>query len=115
MASIHRNIYWNYSTSRKFGPAKMRNASIGFAECVKPGGKPTSEHSLEMYHYPAIATSALFAIVSLTALTFNPCIALVRSFYPEHYNGCNRHRYFALWWFFLRHPIAVQGEGPSNG
>jgi hypothetical protein len=20
-----------------------------------------------------------------------------------------------LWWFFLRHPIAVQGEGPSNG
>jgi len=39
----------------------------------------------------------------------------VRACYPEHYNGCNRHRYLRLWWFFVRHPIAVQGEGPSNG
>jgi len=115
MASIDRNIYWFYSTSQKFGPAKMRNASIGFAECVKPGGKPTSTHSLELYDLPAIVTSLMFGCASLATITFNPYIALVRSFYPEHYNGCNRHQYFALWWFFLRHPIAVQGEGPSNG
>jgi len=114
-ASIDRNIFWYYSTSQKFGPAKMRNASIGFAQCVKPGGKPTGEHSLEMYNLPALVTSMMFGTASFLMLTFNPFISLVRAFYPEHYNGCNRHRYLKLWSFFLRHPIAVQGEGPSNG
>lgn len=115
IAPIDRKIYWYYSTSLKFGPGKMRNASIGFAQCVKPGGKPTAKHSLEMYDIPAIVTAALFMFAFLFLLTFNPFIALVRAFYPEHYNGCNRHRYLRLWMFFLHHPIAVQGEGPSNG
>lgn len=112
---MDRRVFWCYSTSQKFGPAKMRNASIGFAECVKPGGKPTAEHSLEMYHIPSIVTSMLFGVTALAILTFNPCVAIVRSLYPEHYHGCNKHRYLGLWWFFVRHPLAVQGEGPSNG
>jgi hypothetical protein len=115
MHPFDRKVIWSYSTCLKFGPAKMRNASIGFAECVKPGGKPTSGHSLELYNLPAIVTAAMFGSVGLIMLTFNPCIAIVRSFYPEHYHGCNRYRYLDLWWFFVRHPMAVQGEGPSNG
>lgn len=115
MAHIDFNILWYYSFSQKFGPAKMRNASIGFAQCVKPGGKPTSEHSLEMYFLPAIVTSSLFLTVSVALITFNPYIAVVRIFYPEHFHGCNKHRYLRLWMFFMRHPMAIQGEGPSNG
>lgn len=114
-ARIDRNICWYYSTSQKFGPNKMRNASIGFAQCVKPGGKPTSEHSLEMYDLPAIVTSSMFGIAVFLLWAFNPFIALVRAFYPEHFYGCNRLRYLRLWMFFVRHPVAVQGEGPSNG
>eukprot|EP00928_Gymnodinium_smaydae_P063264 TRINITY_DN46905_c0_g1_i1.p1 TRINITY_DN46905_c0_g1~~TRINITY_DN46905_c0_g1_i1.p1 ORF type:complete len:487 (-),score=81.89 TRINITY_DN46905_c0_g1_i1:181-1641(-) len=115
MARIDRNIIWVYSTSQKFGPAKMRNASIGFAQCVKPGGKPTEKHSLELYDLPSIVTSLMFGGTGVLICTFNPFIALVRCFYPEHYYGCNKHRYLSLWWFFVRHPVAVQGEGPSNG
>jgi len=112
---IDRNIFWYYGTSLKFGPTKMRNASIGFAECVKPGGKPTGEHSLEMYDMSPLTTALIFGSVSLLLLTFNPFISLIRAFYPEHYHGCNKGRYLDLWWFFLCHPVAVQGEGPSNG
>jgi hypothetical protein len=115
IAGIDRNVFWYYSTSQKFGPAKMRNASIGFAECVKPGGKPTAGHSLELYDLSAPVTSLMFGSAAIMMLIFNPFIAVVRSFYPEHFYGCNKHRYFALWWFFIRHPMAVQGEGPSNG
>jgi hypothetical protein len=57
----------------------------------------------------------MFGTAAILMLTFNPFIAMVRAFYPEHFYGCNKHRYFGLWYFFLRHPIAVQGEGPSNG
>lgn len=114
-ARIDRNIFWFYSTSQKYGPAKMRNASIGFAQCVRPGGKPTGEHSLEMYNLPALVTSCMFGFSAIVLFTFNPFIAIVRALYPEHYYGCNKNRYFGLWWFFVRHPIAVQGEGPSNG
>lgn len=115
MARIDRNISWYYCFSLKFGPAKMRNASIGFAQCVRPGGRPTAEHSLQLYDLPPIVTAAMFTCTGLAVLTFNPFVAIVRAFYPEHYYGCNKHRYFALWWFFVRHPVAVQGEGPSNG
>jgi hypothetical protein len=115
MARIDRRILWFYSTSQKFGPAKMRNASIGFAECVKPGGKPTGDHSLSMYDFPPWATCLLFGTTAFILVTFNPFIAVVRAFYPEHYYGCNKNRYFRLWRFFVKHPMAVQGEGPSNG
>ena len=29
--------------------------------------------------------------------------------------GVNSGRFLSLYWLFLRHPLAVQGEGPSNG
>lgn len=114
-AKIDKNMAWVYSTSQKYGPAKMRNACIGFAECVRPGGKPTCEHSLNLYFLPASVTSVIFASVTITLFIFGPFIALVRVFYPEHFYGVNKHRYFGLLWFFLRHPTAIQGEGPSNG
>merc|ERR1719465_255601 len=35
---------------------------IGFAECVRPGGKPTDAHCLDMYHQPGWATSLIYPI-----------------------------------------------------
>merc|ERR1712078_260721 len=57
----------------------------------------------------------VFLGAALFTLPLNPLIAVIRVFYPEHRDGVNRGRYLQLWWFFMRHPIAVQGEGPSNG
>ena len=33
----------------------------------------------------------------------------LQPFYPEHRRGVNKNDWIGLWWFFLRHPIAVQG------
>ena len=57
----------------------------------------------------------MFAPFALFALAFGPVIALLRVFYPEHRTGVNRHDRLRLFGFLLRHPVAVQGEGPSNG
>lgn len=117
-ALIHRadySIYWYMCTSTKLGPSVMRNGSISFAQCVKPGGRPTSDHCLSIYNFPGWMTAALSSSVILLLLCINPILAIIRIFYPEHSEGVNRGRYFDLFWLFLRHPLAVQGEGPSNG
>ena len=88
---------------------------IGFAECVRPGGKPTRDHCLKLYDLPAWLTSALFGATVLLVLTLGPFASFVRLFYPEHTAGVNQGRWAALYCFLLRHPLAVQGEGPSNG
>ena len=116
LASPHDlSIYWHSCFSQKFGPAQMRNATIGFAQCVRPGGRPTSDHCLALFDYHPLVTSAMFAPAVIFMLSFGPLIALIRVFYPEHRDGVNRGQYLKLWTFFLRHPCAVQGEGPSNG
>lgn len=46
--------------------------------------------------------------------TFGPSIAFVRLFYKEHREGVPKSM-LQLWWFLVRHPLAIQGEGPSNG
>ena len=51
MGHYDRQLLWHFSTSQKLGPTVMRSASIGFAECVRPGGKPTPEHCLHLYKY----------------------------------------------------------------
>ena len=76
--------------SQKLGAKVCRNGSIGFAESVKPGGKPTKKHSLEIYNWPAWFTSILFSIVAFLVVSINPLTALVRVFYPEHSGGVNR-------------------------
>jgi len=114
MAPIDRNMLWHAVMSQKLGPSVMRNASIGFAECVRPGGKPTADHCLSLYNYSSLVTSIMFAIPTVWLLAFGPAIALVRIFYPEHAEGVPKNR-LRLFWFFVRHPVAVQGEGPSNG
>lgn len=114
MASIDRNMIWHVTTSQKLGPVVMRNASLGFAECVRPGGKPTPVHCLSMYTLPGPVTTAVSGIVFLFLVTFNPAIAFVRLFYPEHSQGVPKSK-LRLYLFLLRHPTAVQGEGPSNG
>ena len=115
MSKFERDMSWYYCFSLKFGPAKVRNAVISFAECVKPGGKPTSDHCLNMYHFSPLTTCVMFSMACVWLLTISPFCAFVRIFYPEHYYGVNSGRYFQLFYFFLRHPLAIQGEGPSNG
>lgn len=114
MAPVDRNVMWYAITSQKLGPTVMRNASIGFAECVKPSGKPTPVHCLSMYDYAGPVTSAMFGSVAILLLIFSPAIAFVRLFYPEHAEGVPKNK-LRLFWFLLRHPLAIQGEGPSNG
>merc|ERR1719387_959670 len=60
MDKMDRSQLWYATFSQKYGPNIMRNASIGFAECVKPGGKPTDDHCLHLYAYSGITTSILF-------------------------------------------------------
>jgi hypothetical protein len=72
------------------------------------------DHALNLYKFPAPVTSAIWAVPALFVLVFNPTIALVRLFYPEHAEGVPKSR-ARLYWYFLRHPVAIQGEGPSNG
>jgi len=114
MDRMDRTMLWYSVTSQKLGPRTMRNASIGFAECVRPGGKPTSDHCLSLYSYSGLTTTLMFALPCILLLTFSPAIAFVRLFYPEHWWGVPKSR-LHLYWYFLRHPVAIQGEGPSNG
>mmetsp|Transcript_17420 Transcript_17420/g.32870 ORF Transcript_17420/g.32870 Transcript_17420/m.32870 type:complete len:495 (-) Transcript_17420:94-1578(-) len=114
MSKMERTFLWHSVFSQKLGPKVMRNASIGFAECVRPGGKPTSDHCLSLYNYSGPMTTVIFAFPLLLLLTFSPAIAFVRLFYPEHWWGVPKSR-LQLFWYFLRHPSAIQGEGPSNG
>ena len=115
MDRFDRDIMFTMSFSQKLGPSVMRNGSIGFAECVRPGGKPTSDHCLALYSYSAPLSSVIFSCAALVAATLNPVVALLRLAYPEHWEGVNRGRHWDLFVLFLRHPVAVQGEGPSNG
>ena len=114
---IDRAILWHGVTSQAFGPAMVRNASIGFAQCVRPGGRPTADHCLALFHYHPLVTSMIFAPAAILMFALGPLVALIRVFYPEHRQGVNgcRGNYLKLWWFFVRHPVAIQGEGPSNG
>jgi len=114
MDRMDRTMLWLSVTSQKLGPRVMRNASIGFAECVRPGGKPTVEHCLSLYNYSGVVTSVIFGVPLCLLITFSPAIALVRIFYPEHFEGVPKSK-LQLFWFLLRHPVAIQGEGPSNG
>jgi hypothetical protein len=113
-APIDRNLFWYSVMSQKLGPSVMRNASIGFAQCVRPGGKPTHEHCLEMYSLPGVVTTVLFGIPAFLIIAFTPAIALVRLFAEEHRTGVPKSK-FELFCFLVRHPSAIQGEGPSNG
>ena len=56
-----------------------------------------------------------FLVAALYAVALNPVIAFIRPFYPEHRQGVNSSDWLGLVWLFLRHPLVVQGEGPSNG
>eukprot|EP00933_Yihiella_yeosuensis_P051364 TRINITY_DN49293_c0_g1_i1.p1 TRINITY_DN49293_c0_g1~~TRINITY_DN49293_c0_g1_i1.p1 ORF type:complete len:499 (-),score=99.17 TRINITY_DN49293_c0_g1_i1:624-2009(-) len=114
-AKIDKMQLWYAVTSQKLGPTIVRNASISFAECVRPGGKPTPDHCLSCYNLPGYVTSIMFGIPALILFIFNPAIAFVRIWYPEHQYGVNRNDRVGIYWFLLRHPVAVQGEGPSNG
>mmetsp|Transcript_70939 Transcript_70939/g.125412 ORF Transcript_70939/g.125412 Transcript_70939/m.125412 type:complete len:461 (-) Transcript_70939:139-1521(-) len=114
MSSFDRTVAWYSVLSQKLGPVTMRNASIGFAECVRPGGKPTSDHCLNLYRLSGPMSSMVAAVPVLYVITFAPVIAFIRLFYPEHIYGVPKNP-LRLYWFFLRHPVAIQGEGPSNG
>jgi hypothetical protein len=72
------------------------------------------DHCLNLYNFPGAVTTLFTAPVALFLLAFNPAIAFVRLFYPEHAEGVPK-SLLRLYWFFLRHPVAIQGEGPSNG
>ena len=113
--TLDAQMTWYFCMSLKLGPSVARNASIGFAECVRPGGSPTKDHCLNLYGFPPIVTSVLFSVTTIGVLGLGPFTSLVRVFYPEHAEGVNKGRYLRLYFFFLRHPLAVQGEGPSNG
>jgi len=97
------------------GPCTMRNATLGFAQCVRPGGKPTATHCLDMYSLPGPLTGAIWLCAVALLLPLGPITSFIRLFYPEHATGVNSGRFLSLYWLFLRHPLAVQGEGPSNG
>merc|ERR1719375_1874583 len=75
---MDRTMLWYSVMSQKLGPSVMRNASIGFAECVRPGGKPTVDHALHLYNFSGQVTSVMFGIPVLFVLTFAPAIAFVR-------------------------------------
>eukprot|EP00929_Paragymnodinium_shiwhaense_P114533 TRINITY_DN82985_c0_g1_i1.p1 TRINITY_DN82985_c0_g1~~TRINITY_DN82985_c0_g1_i1.p1 ORF type:complete len:481 (-),score=92.01 TRINITY_DN82985_c0_g1_i1:236-1678(-) len=114
MDKMDRNQLWYSVMSQKLGPSVMRNASIGFAECVRPGGKPTEDHCLNLYSLPGPVTSLIFLLPMLLMLMLNPLLAIVRVCYPEHKYGVPK-SLLELAYFFIRHPLAIQGEGPSNG
>lgn len=122
MDRFDRNLMWYAGTSFKrwdgscsCTPSIMRNASIGFAQCVRPGGKPTTKHSLDMFHFDSRFTSLCFSAACWAVLIMGPVLAAVRVLYPEHREGVNKNDLLKLYWFLLRHPAAIQGEGPSNG
>jgi hypothetical protein len=108
------NIMWYMCLSQKLGPSVMRNASIGFAECVRPGGKPTVDHCLNLYNISPVVTAIGAGLTVCAVLAVGPVLALVRILYREHWEGVPKSK-LKLWWYFVRHPIAIQGEGPSNG
>jgi len=114
MDKFDRTCLYHGVLSQKLGPRTMRNASIGFAECVRPGGKPTNDHCLSCYNFSGWQTSLLTGVPVMFVLTFGPAIAFVRLFYKEHREGVPKSK-LQLYFFLLRHPMAVQGEGPSNG
>ena len=113
MSPICRNMILIYCFSMKLGPAVMRNAVLGFAQCVRPGGRPTNTHCLDMYHFPAWLTASIWVVTALVILPLGPFTCFIRLFYPEHAYGVNSGRYLSLYWLFLREPLAVQGEGQS--
>lgn len=118
MSGIDRKIMFYAAFSQKLGPSVMRNGSIGFAECVRPDGKPTADHSLILYSFSPPVTSLIFGSALILILAVNPVVAFIRLFYQEHIEGVNSGRWTDLYLLFLRHPLAVQatnGEGPSNG
>jgi hypothetical protein len=84
MSPICRNMLLVYCFSMKLGPATMRNAALGFAQCVRPGGKPTSTHCLDMFHLPAFVTGFIWFLSAVLVLMLGPITALIRPFYPEH-------------------------------
>ena len=91
--TLDSQMLWYFCTSLKLGPACARNASIGFAECVRPGGSPTKDHCLNLYSLPPVLTAIMFSATSLTVLALGPFTSFVRVFYPEHEEGVNSGRY----------------------
>ena len=90
--TLDSQMLWYFCTSLKLGPACARNASIGFAECVRPGGSPTKDHCLNLYSLPPMLTAVLFSVTTLVVLALGPYTSFVRVFYPEHENGVNSGR-----------------------
>lgn len=103
MKRINYFYYYAFVISQKFTSRTMRNASLGFAECVRPGGKPTRDHSLHLYNLPAIVTSIIFGAFFTAVIAITPVLAYVRLFYREHREGVNRDRR----WFGVTVPLWV--------
>lgn len=108
-----RMFYWSCLSQRPC-PVVMRNGIIGFCECVRPGGKPTPVHCLDMYNYNGYLTSSIFTIGWLFIWTLAPLTAFLRIWWPEHWGGVKKNG-FRLWLFLIKYPMAIQGEGLSNG
>lgn len=116
MSAFDRRASFYAVFSQKFGPAIMRNASLGFCECVRPGGKPTYVHCLSMYSFPPIVTTCIFFPFWFVTVAYTPVTAFIRLFYPEHRQGVNKGLYATvrLYFFFLRKKISPSGD-PGRG
>ena len=106
-------LYWSCLSQRPC-PVVMRNGIIGFCECVRPGGKPTHVHCLNMYDLNGYATGSVFAVVWLFTWSLTPLTAFLRLWWTEHRQGVKKST-LRLWLFLLKYPMAIQGEGLSNG
>ena len=106
-------VYWG-CLSQKPCPVVMRNGILGFCQCVRPGGKPTHVHCLKMYDYNGYLTSTVFTAGFFFVWSLVPLSAFLRIWASEHQDGVKKSP-LRLWLFLIKYPMAIQGEGLSNG
>ncbi|EKX47926.1 hypothetical protein GUITHDRAFT_106474 [Guillardia theta CCMP2712] len=126
MSPFDRKLFIRLATANDRLRSSLRNAMITFTLNVFPGGTPFVQHSMDT-SYPPLITRFL-VLSGATFLQFmGPVVGLVHAFFPTWMiparqfarggHGMDRsgQRGWRLWWFYVRHPLAIEGEGFGNG
>lgn len=125
--SIDKKIMFRICTCNDHLRRRLRSAMITFSLNVFPGGSPFSVHALDIERN-SIMVRALIIVVGAFLLATAPLMGFIHAFFPTSISPCAQYarggagmgkdkskRGWKLFWFFMRHPFAVEGEGLGNG
>ena len=125
--SIDKKIMFRICTCNDHLRRRLRSAMITFSLNVVPGGDPFSVHALDIERN-SIMVRALIIVVGAFLLATAPLMGFIHAFFPTSISPCAQYarggagmakdkskRGWKLFWFFMRHPFAVEGEGLGNG